>query len=197
MAKRGRKKGSDGKVSRALLLKIAADEFAEHGYHKTKISTIVQKAELTQPTFYLYFKSKEVIFQELEDSFRLKLTSLTSNSRLEKGIEEEFLPHRIAEGLSAVLHFFADHQSLGRIGFFVSENASQIKEQMAQQIEKNLLEEAKAGYFHLNVDMNIVANGLVGMIERLIITKLWTGQNTADELTKEIVTALLYGLKNN
>ncbi|WP_050183317.1 TetR/AcrR family transcriptional regulator [Domibacillus robiginosus] len=195
MAQRGRKKGSDGEVSRALLLRIAADEFAEHGYHETKISTIVRKANVTQPTFYLYFKSKEAIFEELEDLFRAKLACLTRNSLLDEGLDDKTLPNRIAEGLTAILQFFTDHRSLVRIGFYVSPHAADVKAQMAAQIESNLDKEVIAGYFHSNVDTALVANGLVGMIERLTTTKLWTGAKTAAELANDIVTLLLYGLK--
>ena len=39
MSIRGRKKGASGEQSRALILNIAAEEFAHHGYYETKIST--------------------------------------------------------------------------------------------------------------------------------------------------------------
>ncbi|WP_046174522.1 TetR/AcrR family transcriptional regulator [Domibacillus indicus] len=195
MAQRGRKKGSNGEESRALLLRIAADEFAENGYYETKISDIVKKAEVTQPTFYLYFKSKEAIFEELEDLFRARLSSLTMNSLLEEGLDEASLPERIADGLSAIFHFFAENRSLGRIGFYISPLAADIKAQMADQIEQNLFKEAKSGYFHENADMGIVAASLVGAIEYLTAARLWTGANTADELAKEVVSIILYGLK--
>ncbi|OES44967.1 TetR/AcrR family transcriptional regulator [Domibacillus iocasae] len=197
MAQRGRKKGSDGEASRALLLKIAADEFAENGYHETKISDIVKKAEVTQPTFYLYFKSKRAVFEELEDLFRSKLSELANDTRLDTGIDEESLPERIGDGLSAILRFFTQNRSLGRIGFFLSPSAGQLKEQIARKIEENLLAAANAGYFHVNFDMSIAANGLVGMIEQLTVSKLWTGQRSADELAKDIVSIVLYGLKKD
>ena len=99
MSNRGRKKGASGEQSRALLLTIAAEEFAQKGYYETKISTLVQRAGLTQPTFYLYFKSKEAIFQELIDSFIKGLSDLTTVSRLETGIDFNSLPLRITKGL--------------------------------------------------------------------------------------------------
>lgn len=195
MAQRGRRKGSDGEVSRALLLRIAADEFAEYGYYETKISNIVRKANVTQPTFYLYFKSKEAIFKELEGLFRAKLASLTRDSLLDDGLDEASLPERIAKRLSAIFQFFDKNRSLSRIGFYISPIATDIKAQIAAQLERNLLKEAKAGYFHLTIDMSTVANGLVGMIEQLTATKLWTGEKTAAELAKEIVAIVLCGLK--
>ena len=34
---------------------LLAEEFAVNEFHATKVSTIVRKAGVTQPTFYLYF----------------------------------------------------------------------------------------------------------------------------------------------
>ncbi|WNS81172.1 TetR/AcrR family transcriptional regulator [Domibacillus sp. DTU_2020_1001157_1_SI_ALB_TIR_016] len=197
MAQRGRKKGSDGEASRALLLRIAADEFAEHGYHDTKISTIVRKANVTQPTFYLYFKSKEAIFEELEDLFRTKLAHLTMGSLVDEKFDDYTAFRRMEERLTKVLQFFMDHRSLARIGFCISPSAAEVKTQMAEHIEAQLREKSTAEHLYPNVDVGIVASGLVGMIERLALTKLWTGEKTAPELANNIVTVLLYGLQRN
>jgi len=52
---RGRKANSSGEKSKKLLLEKAIELFSQRGYHETKISDIVKAANLTQPTFYLYF----------------------------------------------------------------------------------------------------------------------------------------------
>lgn len=191
---RGRKIGSDGVKSKELLLKIAAEEFALHGYHTTKISTIVRKANVTQPTFYLYFKSKDAIFQELVDLFIMKLTTFTENSRLASGMDQQFVQGRIVNSLTSTFAFFAQDEYITRIGFVHSAKAIEIKEQMAKQIEKNLTEEVKDGYFHSEIDLSTVAEAIVGVIEHLTLTKLWTGLKTPDELADEIARLFLYGL---
>ncbi|KIL50031.1 TetR/AcrR family transcriptional regulator [Jeotgalibacillus soli] len=194
MSQRGRKKGASGEQSRALLLSIAADEFAQKGYHDTKISTIVKKANLTQPSFYLYFQSKESIFQELVCLFRTKLSELTEQSRLEPGIDLNSLPERITQGLGGIFRFFAENQNLTRIGFFISAEAEEIKKQMAIQIKENLRSEQRDGYFHAHVDMEIFANSLVGIIERLTVTAVFSGLKDPFSIAKEIVHIFLYGL---
>ncbi|QED49332.1 TetR/AcrR family transcriptional regulator [Cytobacillus dafuensis] len=191
---RGRKKGANGQESRALLLKIAADEFAHHGFHGTKISSIVKKAQLTQPTFYLYFESKEAIYQELVDLFHEKLSFLTKKSRLEEGLDSHSLPIQIKHGLANILTFFMENQSLTRIGFFISPQSEVIKKQMAKQIEENLLSEVEKGYFNPNIDMSMVSEGLIGVIERLTLTKLFQGEKEPEALAREIVFLFLYGM---
>jgi TetR/AcrR family transcriptional regulator, fatty acid metabolism regulator protein len=197
MGQRGRRKGANGEQSKALLLSIAADEFATKGYYETKVSTIVKRAGLTQPTFYLYFQSKEEIFQELVCLFRDKLFDLTKKSRLEPEIDLSSLPNRIAEGLAAILQFFTENRNLTRIGFFVAEEAEEIKKQLASQIKENLISEQQNGYFHSDFDMGIVAESLVGVMERLTVTKLFKGVKEPESLAKEIVHLFLYGIQMN
>ncbi|UFT99887.1 TetR/AcrR family transcriptional regulator [Radiobacillus kanasensis] len=195
MGQRGRKKGSNGEKSRAVLLDIATKEFAQQGYFETKVSTIVKKANVTQPTFYLYFESKEAIFQELVDLFRLKLTELTQQSRLGTGIDLATVPDKITQGLAAIFRFFYENQDLTRIGLFVSHEAEKIKQDLAKQMESNLIVEQKNGYFDQGIDMGIAAETLVGVIERLTLTKLFKGIRDPDELAKDIVHIFFYGLR--
>ena len=51
--------------TREQILVTALQLFAEHGYHKTKISDIVKMVGVAQGTFYWYFKSKEAIALEI------------------------------------------------------------------------------------------------------------------------------------
>lgn len=194
LKKRGRQIGADGEKSRELLLKIAAKQFALYGFHDTKISAIVKEANVTQPTFYLYFKSKEAIFQELIDLFKAKLHTQVEQSRLTSGIETTGLLQRIATNISLIFQLFQENEQVARIGFFLSADAIEIKEQMAKQIEENLAVEVENGYFHSNIDLSIVASAIVGVIEHLTLTKLWAGLKTPDELSQEITRLFLYGL---
>ncbi|MCH6267141.1 TetR/AcrR family transcriptional regulator [Neobacillus citreus] len=194
MSKRGRKKGASGEQSRALLLAIAAEEFAHKGYYETKISTLVQKAGVTQPTFYLYFKCKEAIYQELIDLFSKGLSDLTNKSRLEPGIDFNSLPSRITKGLTGIFTFFSENQNLTRIGFFNSVEAEEIKKQLAIQIKENLISEVDNGYFQTELDMSLIAEILVGTIERLTLTKLFPGIKGPEEIASGIVHLLLNGM---
>jgi TetR/AcrR family transcriptional regulator, fatty acid metabolism regulator protein len=197
MAKRGRKKGSIGKNSRILLLNIAAEEIAEKGFHDAKISSIVKKAGLTQPSFYLYFPSKEAIFHELIMTFQHRLSCLTDASRIEPGVELPQLPIRIKSGLYDIFSFFHENQMLAKIGFYINPDADSIKSQMAAQIHDNLLSEQRAGYFREEANMELAAVSLVGAIERLAVTQIFTGKKTPDILAEETVDIFLYGLISN
>ena len=59
----------DREQRRAQILTIAAEVFAEKGYHDAKIDDIVARAKVARGTFYLYFEDKRGIFEELVNAF--------------------------------------------------------------------------------------------------------------------------------
>ncbi|KOY82762.1 TetR/AcrR family transcriptional regulator [Lysinibacillus macroides] len=194
MAERGRPKGASGEESRALLLEIAAKEFAQHGYHETKVSSIVKGASLSQPTFYLYFKNKEAIFEELENLFYLRLMEYAKKSRLQPQLESPTVKARIVHNLKELLTFFCKNPNLTRIGFYLSTKANDIKTQIVQQIKGNLDFEVSAGYFRKNLDTQMVAECLIGMIERLTFIQLLPKKKGPEEIANDIVDLLIEGM---
>ncbi|WP_106768629.1 TetR/AcrR family transcriptional regulator [Paenibacillus faecalis] len=189
-----RKKGANGQKSRARLLTVAANEFARSGYHKTKISTIVSRAGLTQPSFYLYFDSKEAVFNELMQTFRSRLKELIADSRLEAGIRREDVPGRIRAVLKGLFDFLKKDPDLTRIGFYIGQESGEVKKELAMMIAQNLKAEQNDGYFHQDINMTIVAECLVGTIERLTSHQLLTGQCTSEELAHQVVHLYMFGI---
>lgn len=58
---------------REQLLHISAAIFASRGYHRAHVSDIIDEAGVARGTFYLYFKSKRQVFDELLKLFLGKL----------------------------------------------------------------------------------------------------------------------------
>lgn len=196
MAERGRPKGASGEESRALLLEIAAQEFAQHGYYETKVSSIVKGASLSQPTFYLYFKNKEAIFEELESLFQMRIINFAKQSRLQPMLEFTTVKARITHNLKELLAFFAKNPDLTRIGFYLSTKADEIKVQIVQQIKDNLDFEVNAGYFRKDLDTRMVAESLIGIIERLTFIQLLPMKKEPEEIANDIVNLLIDGMLN-
>lgn len=84
---RGRKINSNGERSKQLLLEKAMELFSMKGYHETKISDIVKAANVTQPTFYLYFESKDSLYNDLNRRFLYEFDQIMNKSseQVEKG----------------------------------------------------------------------------------------------------------------
>jgi AcrR family transcriptional regulator len=70
-----------GEESKRKLLQAAEELFAKKGFQSTKVSEIVAKAGLTQAAFYLYFKSKEDIFQQMIQDFDQQLIELSDGGK--------------------------------------------------------------------------------------------------------------------
>src|SRR5690606_14890523 len=54
-----------GTRTRERILAGATQVFAEHGYHDASIVKVTEAAEVAQGTFYLYFYSKQEVFEEV------------------------------------------------------------------------------------------------------------------------------------
>ncbi|CEH32308.1 TetR family transcriptional regulator [Aneurinibacillus migulanus] len=189
-----REKGWKGKESRERLLAAAIDEFANQGFHKTKVSTIVTRAGLTQPAFYLYFSSKEAIFDEVVNDFHERLRMMMKTIRMEPGIETEDVPKRVLFAVETLFRFLAENPNLTRIGLFQTPEAKKIKEELAFMVVENLRAEQQAGYFHPDLSMEIVAECLVGIVERLTVSQLFSKKSNAESLAAQVVHLLMYGM---
>lgn len=53
------------------ILDAALKAFAEHGYERTSIAVICDKAGIARPTLYQYFKNKRALFRELMENYLL------------------------------------------------------------------------------------------------------------------------------
>ena len=155
---RGRRVNSSGEKSKQLLLEKAIELFSIHGYHQTKISDIVKAANLTQPTFYLYFQSKESIFKDLN-----------------------------TENLKQIFYYFVENPNLTKIGFYESEEAKHVKAELVKRLVATIGNE-KGQFTALNhVDIHILAESFVGSVERLTLTNLLTNEREPEQLAEDIV----------
>ena len=188
MMARGRKINSNGEKSKQLLLEKAVELFAERGYHATKISDIVKAADVTQPTFYLYFKSKESLYEDLNIQFQLGFYEIMDNhsEQAEKGLEG-FI-HMLEHKLYLMFLYIIENPKLTKIGFFESKQSSIVKSQLTQQFIELVYRHDCDGLFKLkNIDIKIVADSFVGSFERLILTNLLEQKSKPCELARNLV----------
>lgn len=100
-----------GEATRRRLLIAAEQEFGAKGYHGASVSSITQRAEIAQGTFYLYFRSKEEMFLNLvrDIGHQLRAHSAQAIAKAPNRLEAERL------GLEAFLEFTSKHRGLYRI----------------------------------------------------------------------------------
>ncbi|PJY99112.1 TetR/AcrR family transcriptional regulator [Bacillus vallismortis] len=188
------KKGRKGEESRKRLLKAAANEFAIKGFHKTKVSDIVKRAGLTQPSFYLYFQSKEAIFEELITDFHSRIRTLTESLLLDNGLHTKDVSKRVLSAVETVFQCLAEDKNVTKIGVFLNPEAKQMKKDLAAVLKENLEAEQRLGYFDSELDMETVAECLIGMIVHVTDSFLLTGMKAPENLAAEVVNLFIYGM---
>ena len=182
---RGRKVNSSGEKSKKLLLEKAIELFSTHGYHETKISDIVKSANLTQPTFYLYFQSKESLYQDLIEKFQNDLTEIFTNSTVEQP-KDQIAREVLQQNIQQIFDYFVKNPHLTKIGFYESSKAVEVKQLLVSKLEKAIMNNFKDYSIVKRVNTNVLAESLVGSMERLTLTNLLTKKTEPQKLAEEI-----------
>lgn len=100
-----------GEVTRRRLLDAAEAVFAELGYHDASIVRITEAAGVAQGTFYIYFESKQQVFEEvvLDLNHRVRQAMTTAAAGAANRLEAE------RRGFAAFFRFTAEHPGLYRV----------------------------------------------------------------------------------
>ena len=77
--------------NRELILEAARQVFAELGYGATTVRDIIRATPLASGTFYNYFKSKEEVFQAIQDDVALAIRPRLREERGKAKTVEEFI----------------------------------------------------------------------------------------------------------
>lgn len=183
---RGRRVNSSGERSKQLLLEKAIELFSAHGYHQTKISDIVKAANLTQPTFYLYFHSKESLFNDLNSEFQKSFYDIF-NGGLAQLEGNENVRKKMFAMLKDILSYFVQNPNLTKIGFFESAEAEEMKRELADRLVEIMTVHNIQGSMLEHVNTRIFVESLLGSLERLTLTKLLTEKRTPEMLAEDII----------
>lgn len=120
----GRVLSGRGERTRRRLLEAAEEVFAQLGYHDASIVKITEAAGVAQGTFYVYFESKQEIFDELVDDLNRRVRHAMSEGAAQGTTRAE--AERL--GFRAFFAFTAEHPGLYRVvrqAEFVSPRALQ------------------------------------------------------------------------
>lgn len=88
---RGGKREKTKVQNRQLILEAAKSVFAELGYGATTVRDIIRATPLASGTFYNYFKSKEEVFQAIQDDSALRIRPRLREERMRASSIEEFI----------------------------------------------------------------------------------------------------------
>jgi AcrR family transcriptional regulator len=183
-----------GEATRRRLLNAAEQEFGTKGYHGASVSSITQRAEIAQGTFYLYFRSKEEMFLTLvrDIGHQLRAHSAQAIAKAGNRLEAERL------GLEAFLQFTARHRGLYRIvqesQFVDPQVFRDYYERLAEGYATALSSATKAGEL-ADGDAEVRAWSLMGIGHFLGLKWcLWQKKQPPDEVLEEVMRFITQGM---
>ena len=158
----GRPLTARGQKTRRRLLEAAEQVFADLGYHEASIVKITEHAAVALGTFYLYFDSKQAIFDELV----LDLNSRVRHSMSEAmaGASDRIEAERL--GFEGFFRFTAEHPALYRVvreAEFVSPEMLKLHyERIVEGYQSGLDAAQGKGEIAEQLDTEVVAWALMG-----------------------------------
>lgn len=187
-------KGAKGEQSRSRLLAAAATEFAAKGFHRTKVSDIVKAAGLTQASFYQYFDSKEGLYLQLTDTFFAGLWELADSGQKVTALSKDDVYGQVRQNLYALFRFFQEQPELTRIVLDQAEEGEELHRKLASMVAINLRNNQAAGHVRADLVVEVAADAMIAVVDRLTARYLLTGEKTAEQLADEAVSFLAYGI---
>ncbi len=98
---------------REQVLGCAVRVFSQKGYHATTVSDIIEEAGVARGTFYLYFKSKRAIFDELLDDFLRRILGQVRRVDLSAGSDHPL--DQMKGNVERVLEVLLSSREMARI----------------------------------------------------------------------------------
>ncbi|UJP11258.1 TetR/AcrR family transcriptional regulator [Microbacterium sp. KUDC0406] len=158
----GRPLTKRGEATRGRLLEAAEAVFAEHGYHEASIVKITEHAGVALGTFYLYFDSKQTIFEALVVDLNRRVRH--SMSEAMEGASDRIEAER--RGFEGFFRFTAEHPALYRVvreAEFVSPEVLRLHyERIVEGYRDGLAAAQRQGEIAGELDTEVVAWALMG-----------------------------------
>ncbi|MFO1518958.1 MAG: TetR/AcrR family transcriptional regulator [bacterium] len=173
------------------LLDAALKRFGEKGYHATQVSDIIDEAKVARGTFYLYFKSKREIFDqvmtELFDLVHSQIRSLPRNA-------VDQIPSQIMGNIRRITRLLREKPVLAQllmneaVGLDTEQDARlrQFYDQILDYIRRGLKQGQEMGFVREG-NVRVLAICLLGCVKEVFYQSfLGTEKAAEDEIVKEI-----------
>ena len=174
-------------INSERLRKAAIQEFAQQGYLDAKVSSIVATAELSQPSFYRVWPSKEAAYQNIvEDTNGIWQEAAFNSLHLEGGGSHRALLGRKIEHFFQVLT--ADPHLTRMV---LRHNLQADRHQLYVDIYQNQFERLqRAGIVRTDLSAELLAQVYTALTERFFYARLLEQHQTPKQAASELVTVL-------
>jgi AcrR family transcriptional regulator len=180
----GRRLKARGARTRAKIVAAAEEVFTELGFHEASIVKITEAAGVAQGTFYLYFASKQEVFEEVVLDLNRRIRHFVNEAAKEgtSRLEREVL------GFRAYFRFAAENPALYRImrqAEFVAPDALKLHYERFSEAYVTGLRDAMDSGEIAEADPVVITWALMGIAELFGIRTVWEGIPEAELLELE------------
>jgi len=174
------------------IMKAAIKNFSKTGFAITKMDDIAKTADVSKGTLYLYFQSKEELFESICKSNQRILIDERSGLFQNKGRIKQDLGIFYDNFLKAVqdtnnirIEALAESVHNPKMRKIIQKNRKEIE----LNVEEFLKGMKKGGFFQNNVDMNALSSGIIGLFDGLFLSEV-IGTNHEDNKKAWIKTMM-------
>jgi AcrR family transcriptional regulator len=196
--KRAARSEAQRELRRELILKAAASLFARRGYHATSVSDVIDAADISRGTFYLYFDSKDSLFLDLLEQFIQRLMAVVE-------VVDPSGPNpteEIRRNVRRVVDVVFDNRDLTVMVLRevfglkpeVDEKLARFYGFVHEMVEGALANGARLGLIR-KVNEPVVATALIGAIKEVFLHHLVVAPKSAPEREAVAESLLDFGLR--
>lgn len=168
---------------KAQVVQAATRRIARQGYVNTSVADVIDEAGISRGTFYLYFESRDALFEEIVDRFVSELESTIEIVTLEDDAPTE----KVLANFRRAIELLADNPDLTKVLFREAVGQSEAVDvrinafyEFMRRMVVGALRKGRLRGLIRPVDESILAPAIVGAVKEVVHTQLVLGQGTVD-----------------
>jgi AcrR family transcriptional regulator len=196
-----------GELRKKQILDGAKKLIAQNGYYQTHVEDILREAKLGKGTFYLYFKNKEELFISILESSLDDWEEVVLKAAIDP--DHSDLQSYFRALITRSLNFFQRNEELCNIYLRIGPGINDIFEPYIERFEQKMLKYvtdelqkgADAGFFRKDMDIDVMANIIVGAFLRIayyyfVVKKGKRKKPNIEHISEEFFQFLIRGLQS-
>jgi len=196
-----------GELRKNQILDGARKLIAQNGYYQTRVEDILREVKLGKGTFYLYFKNKEDLFISILERFLDDWEEVVLKATADPGLND--LQSYFQALITRSLDFFKRNEELCNIYLRIGPGINDIFEPYIERFEQKMLnyvtdelqKGVQAGFFRKDMDIDVMANLLVGGFLRIayyyfIVKKGKRKKPTIEHISGQFFNLISKGLQS-
>jgi TetR/AcrR family transcriptional regulator len=183
---------------RAVVLRVAAELFAERGFAATSVREVVERAGCTKPTLYYYFQNKEQLFTELLRESTAAFTDVVRRELSRPGTVRD----RFENTLRATLAYLDQDPVTLRLLMSAERHPDQgqpafdfeaLRQEHLALCKELLREGAASGETRADIDLDEAALAFFGMVDHRLCLSL-SGRPLPPDYADQVLDIFFRGI---